>query len=108
MKMYISTALFVTVSYAALTVVTAADPVVTPAPITPHQSLVRAEVFRRRMLLDLPKRALNRRLDDLHFCYGDGSICEASNNLYNGCEDFEDKQYFQCVCENGWVSTDQA
>ena len=105
--MYIATALLAALAYAALTVAEA-DPVVTPAPLTPHQNLVRAEVIRRRMQEIPAKHALNRRLDDLHWCYGDGSICGATIDLFDGCENFQDKQYYQCICENGWVSTNQA
>lgn len=106
--MYLSTALLAALFSVALAIAREADPVVTSAPVSPyHENLIRADVLRRRVQ-DVPKGTLNRRLDDLHFCYGEGSICGAAIDLYNGCEAFDGKSYYQCICENGWVSTDQA
>jgi hypothetical protein len=98
--MYFSTALLVAVPIILRQV--SAEPLPTPAPV-PHLDLIRDAQFRRNMIA---KRA------DLHFCYGDGSICAASNDLYEPCQGFvtdtDSTKYIQCICEGGWVSTSEA
>jgi len=51
-------------------------------------------------------------LSGLSFCFGTGSICDYANQLSSDCQSFEDNvsdlsQWYQCICENGYVSTNQ-
>ncbi|KAH8649607.1 hypothetical protein BGZ60DRAFT_437163 [Tricladium varicosporioides] len=85
----------------------AEPPTVTAAPYSPSKEyLMRAELLRRNQEEHLMKR------EDLHFCYSKGSICEAANNLFDVCDNFiglkDSTQYYQCICEGGWVSTSDA
>jgi len=51
-------------------------------------------------------------LSGLSFCFGDGGICSYANQLSNDCQSFENNisdlsPWYQCICENGYVSTNQ-
>lgn len=51
-------------------------------------------------------------LSGLEFCNGDGSICDYALQLSNDCQSFENDvsnltMWYQCICENGYVSTNQ-
>lgn len=105
--MQFSTAFLCTVSAtAAVAHAIAEPPTVTAAPYSPSKEyLMRAELLRRNQEF-IQKR------ENLHFCYSKGSICEAANNLFDVCENFigqkDSTQYYQCICEGGWVSTSDA
>ncbi|KAF8857526.1 hypothetical protein BDZ45DRAFT_674703 [Acephala macrosclerotiorum] len=75
-----------------------------PAPTSFHKDLLRA-----RLLIARSKRD---DIDNLDFCYGDKSICEENNNLYQACESFETQddqtQLYECLCGNGYVAVNQA
>ncbi|KAH7187354.1 hypothetical protein DER44DRAFT_753921 [Fusarium oxysporum] len=46
---------------------------------------------------------------DLSFCYGQRSICEVSTALFDQCnEKGYGNPFVECICENGYVSVDQA
>jgi hypothetical protein len=58
------------------------------------------------------RRQLNPRDDSLSFCYGTNSICSAAVSLHDACDAFDNQkdetQKYQCLCGNGYVSTDLA
>ncbi|OCK73510.1 hypothetical protein K432DRAFT_447799 [Lepidopterella palustris CBS 459.81] len=45
---------------------------------------------------------------DLSFCYGDNSICSVGNDLFQQCGNYEDVQFYKCICGNGYVSVNEA
>ena len=51
-----------------------------------------------------------RQDEDLSFCFGEKSICEYSNDLFEDCQNYLEElpQWYNCVCANGYVSVDEA
>lgn len=106
-NMRLSTALLVSSASAALATPLEVDqPVVTPSPVHPkHESLLKLRMLQYGA-------GLFERDGDLAFCYGENSICSNSNDLYDKCNSFDSlsdlTQWYQCICENGYVSTREA
>jgi hypothetical protein len=80
-----------------------ADAEALESPVSPaHQGLANYGQVQGRQLL----------LTGENYCFGVSSICSLSNNLYSDCEGFigqEDlTQFYDCICGNGYMSTDQA
>jgi hypothetical protein len=51
-----------------------------------------------------------RQLQDLSYCFSPTSICSQANNLFADCNAFlgeaDQSQFFQCICGNGYVTTE--
>ncbi|KAH8646028.1 hypothetical protein BGZ61DRAFT_470060 [Ilyonectria robusta] len=47
-------------------------------------------------------------LSPYEYCMGSDSICSAFNNLDRDCNDQNGAEYYECICESGWVSTNRA
>jgi hypothetical protein len=96
------------------------DPMITAAPMRPTHENLR----RQSMILDLERRfgrraATTTNTDDwdsieaqLAYCYGEGSICAETNELYDQCDQAvgqprNDTKMFICQCEGGYFAADQ-
>ena len=72
------------------------------APVSPEQDYI------------LKHQSIHERqvTEDLSFCFGENSICSFSNNLYNQCQNYQEpydaKNWYKCICGNGYVSVREA
>ena len=53
---------------------------------------------------------IHGREDDLSYCFGTDSICVESNHLFDSCNAFSGAsdltQWYQCICGNGYVTSE--
>lgn len=41
------------------------------------------------------------------YCYGDGSICAAAGDLLDECAEESGADYYECMCTNGYIPTNE-
>jgi len=102
------------------------SPMITPAPIQPtHENLRRQSMILERLKQRAEGAAVTSTstedtdVEEITYCFGTGSICEQSNNLFALCEkeyppgsDSDPMDYYikvtTCQCEQGFAAADQA